>query len=1084
MRNILLAILLCSSLLTFAQKDYTTFYDSDSIINTGVRLYDAGKYVEAIAEYEKIRKTDPEFLRAQYEKAMALSAGEDKDPVETFLKNLHKKGDMQKFPSLFTLYGNCLSDQKKFEEAETIFIEGRTFLPNSSNFLFNMAILYVRKEEPQKAVDLLKKVVTINPNMASAHYFLGTIALDNGKITEGTVAFLSYLIIAPEGRYANDIILKLNKKFSQNYLEKNKLVFSETEDNFAEIETILRNQLPLKSAYKVQSSIDDVIIRQVQAVMEYTTTHKIENGFFETTYFPWIADLINKKQFEGFSYYMLLSLEESLGKKLTSQKKKITAFYIDYVMKDFWNLFAKRKMEHFGTQQEVLITLGDNYPLFCGTQMNGQYEGKCKKFDDNGNTIAELNFKNGLLEGLQKYFGDNGNLVAEVNYTADKREGQRKTYYSNGNPEVVENYKNDLLDGNSITYYVNGGKQCEFNYKDDKREGMLSCYYPNGFKKSQLAYKDGKANGQYLFYNESGDIIYNSNYINDQLDGDYLEYYDGKIVKTDAKYSNGKPVGTIKTYYPNKAEENVITYNNGKIAKYVSHYANGKMSSETLYNDKEEIETYTYYDWNGNKYFEEKYKSGELKNGFQYLNGKSEPETISVNKKPFVIRSFNNTVQVSGDFEKGKKIGNWQYFYSNENLRIKESYIKDAQNGIREDYNKNGTLRSICNYENNVIKGVYDTFDNGILSQSVFYSEGDQNGPYESYYADGKLVSEGFLESDKVNYDQYSYWQNGNLIRITHYIKGELSSSDRFNNDGTKEGNFDYKNKTGSFTSNYYGGITTSVIEFVNGWKTGKYLYHNKLKKPLVESEFVNNKQTKVYKSYGPADQIQFEGTYYNGKLHGITKRFDHAGNERLTEEYAFGDEYGFTQRFYHNKKKMLEYNRFDGNIDGEFKYYNQSGDLILSLFYENNVLKYYLKKNPSGAVSEKIMVANETAQVASLYPNGKTAISMNFVKGNLEGKLAIFGLEGNPEYEVDYAKNLYNGLRTEYYPNGKVYKKETFKNGDYEGIQHYFREDGKPHLTANYKNDELHGDFLIYTNGILTTTKKYDSDELLEISK
>ena len=71
-----------------------------------------------------------------------------------------------------------------------------------------------------------------------------------------------------------------------------------------------------------------------------------------------------------------------------------------------------------------------------------------------------------------------------------------------------------------------------------------------------------------------------------------------------------------------------------------------------------------------------------------------------------------------------------------------------------------------------------------------------------------------------------------------------------------------------------------------------------------------------------------------------------------------------------------------------------------------------------------------------------------------------------------------------EYYANGNIYKKERFVNGNFEGLQEYFKEDGKPWLTAEYKNDELHGNVLIYNEGKLTTTKKYDSDELVEIIK
>ena len=108
----------------------------------------------------------------------------------------------------------------------------------------------------------------------------------------------------------------------------------------------------------------------------------------------------------------------------------------------------------------------------------------------------------------------------------------------------------------------------------------------------------------------------------------------------------------------------------------------------------------------------------------------------------------------------------------------------------------------------------------------------------------------------------------------------------------------------------------------------------------------------------------------------------------------------------------------------------------------------------------------------------------MQFEKGNLEGKFAINSELGKPEYEIQYKNNRMNGNRIEYYANGNIYKKEKFVNGNFDGLQEYFKEDGKPWLTAEYKNDELHGNVLIYNEGKLTTTKKYDSDELVEIIK
>lgn len=1084
MKKLFLLLLLGCFSISYSQTDYAFIYNNDSIIKKGIAFHDAEKYTDAIAEFEKIDKLDPKYLTAQYEKALSLSALEKKDELKKFFEELYQNNQMVDFPTLYILYGSFLSDEKEYDKSEKIFKEGEKLLPNSTNLLYNMAILYVRKEENQKSVDILKRIISNNPNHASSHYLLGSFALENGKITEGTLALMSYLIIAPTGRYAEQAILKLNTKFGENFLEKGKLVFSESGDNFEDIDVILRNQLPLKSAYKVKSEFDDIIIRQVQAVAEYSAEHKMGNGFFETIYIPWVKELIEKKQFEGFSYYILLSMEEKLGKKLTSQKKKITSFYEGFILKDFWDSYSKRKLDHFGKQEEVNIFLENGFPYLIGTINNGKKEGKFKILNDDGNLEGELNFKNNELDGLQKYYDSKGNLEQERNFVNGKLNGTKKEYYSNGQLSVVENYKDGLLDGISTTYYVNGSKSCEVNFTDGERDGSLICLYENGSKKSESNYAKGKLNGVCKNYNAVGDVTEIYTYENDLLKGDYIEYFDGKLIKSEAVYQNGKVQGSYKKYYHNKVLEKENSYENGKLKKIINYYPTGKISYETLYDDNEEIESYTYYDSKGNKYFEEKFKSGELKSGIQYTKKSPKPVPVNLAKKPFVMYTYDGASFITGNFEKGRKTKEWKYNHSNGNLRLREDYIQGKQNGLAHSYNRNGKLNAISHYINDTLNGVYETYDNGILKGIYHYENGKQNGPYKIFNADKSLAAEGYYKNDEIVFERNNFWQDGKIWSKDTFVDGVITSTTAFNFKGEKEYTIDYKNRTGKFTSSLYNGTTLISYEMINGEYNGKYIAKDKLNNPIVELDYVNGYRNKAYKSYNPNGTIAYDRTYYSGKINGTDKQYDLVGNLRLTDEYIYGEEYDKTTRFYHNKSKMYEYSQLESTYEGEYKYYNQKGEPILILGYLNGAVQYYIKKNNAGELNEKIEIENETADITSLYSNGKIAIKINFVKGSIEGKLVINNSDGRPEYEAEFKNNLFDGERIEYYPNGKIYKKERFINGDFEGAQEYFKEDGKPWLIANYKNDDLHGKTLIYTNGTLSLTKIYNTNELVEIIK
>jgi len=1083
MKKLFLVALIGCFYNSFAQKDYSKVYNNDSIIKKGIFFYDSNKYDDALKEYGKIEKIDPEYLTAQYEKILTLLALKKNDQVRITLGSLYKSDQMSDLPKLFTLYGSFLSDEKEYDLAEKIFKEGEKYIPNSTNHLYNFAVLYIRKEDRQKSIDILEHIITIDPNSASSHYLLGLIALEDGKIVEGTMALLSYLTIAPNGIHAKEAITKLNSKYGENFLEKGKYQFSKSGDNFEEIEIILRNQLPLRKAYKIQSEIDDVYIRQIQAVAEYSVTHKMENGFFETTYIPWIKDVFVKNKFEGLSYYILLSLEDVLGKKLTSQKKKINDFYKTYYTNDLWNNFGKRKLDHYGKQEEVIISIENRVPYTIGAFVDGKKEGKYKLLNKDGNTIGDLNLKNDNLEGVQKYYDDKGNLTVEKNFVNGKLDGKKTTYYSNGLVYLIENYKEDKLQGLSTSFYVNGGKHCEVNFVNDEREGKFICLYPNGTKNTEIDYSNGKLNGKYLVYNQIGDVTESSDYVNGELNGKYTEYYDGKTIKAEVNYSNGKIQNSYKSYYSNGLVKKESFYENGKIKKAIEYFANGKKSIESIYDENEELELYTMYDNNEIKYFDQKFKSGELKLGLQYSKNNPNPVEVSLSKKPFEIKDLDGVVLISGNFIKGKKDGEWNYYTNSGILKTTNNYKNDKLEGLSYGY-ENGLLESIVNYSNDTLSGVYETYKYGKLNKIFNYVKGIEDGPYKTFYPDGTLKEEGFYKDGELNYNKLSYWQNGKISRKEKFIADYNVYSQEFNQNGTLENTYDYKNKSGKLSTKYNNGSMIHDFELINGNLNGKYITKDVLNNYEQESEFVNGVRNNSTKSYNPNGSILYESNYYSGNENGIEKRYDFAGNMKMTVEYQFGVENGKTVRYFHNKSKFNEYNKVNGVVEGDCIYYNQEGEPILILGYKNDKIKYYIAKNKTGKLTDKIEIVNQTGEITSNYPNGKIAVKFNLSKGLKEGKFIINNPDGRLEYEANYKNDLFDGERNEFYTNGKLYKKERFVINDYEGQQEYFKEDGKPWLKSEYKNDELNGNTLIYANGTLSLTKKYNSDELVEIIK
>ena len=219
---ILMVILSSFPFFICSQSTYPEIYDGDSIIQVGISFYDNEEYDKALAEFDKIFITDPQSGLAQYEKMLTLTAMEKIHRVRSELETLYKSENAFEFPEAMILFGSILSNQKEFELSAKVLDETFKVIPQSPMLLYNIGLLHFRRDDKEKCIEYLKKTITLNPNHTSAHYLLGLVCLEEGKIVQGGLALLGYLMLAPTGEYAADAVQKLNVKMSQNYLEESK----------------------------------------------------------------------------------------------------------------------------------------------------------------------------------------------------------------------------------------------------------------------------------------------------------------------------------------------------------------------------------------------------------------------------------------------------------------------------------------------------------------------------------------------------------------------------------------------------------------------------------------------------------------------------------------------------------------------------------------------------------------------------------------------------------------------------------------------------------------------------------------------
>jgi tetratricopeptide (TPR) repeat protein len=76
--------------------------------------------------------------------------------------------------------------------------------PGNFSYLYNLAIAYINKEEKEEAINLLERVVVINPYFPEAHYNLAMLYGDNGLVDKEIEAYNKVISIdryLPDAHY-------------------------------------------------------------------------------------------------------------------------------------------------------------------------------------------------------------------------------------------------------------------------------------------------------------------------------------------------------------------------------------------------------------------------------------------------------------------------------------------------------------------------------------------------------------------------------------------------------------------------------------------------------------------------------------------------------------------------------------------------------------------------------------------------------------------------------------------------------------------------------------------------------------------
>ncbi len=1083
MKFLIIPFLIAVVFLKTSSAQKIELINSGELIKHAAMLYDSGKYKDGLLELNKVSRSDTNYVWSIYEKAIDCEADSQfSQAIKYCEEGLSLKEQREYGPDIYNTYGNTLNDMGQADKAVKVFDSAIARYPAYSLLYFNKGIVLMALKRPGDAELWFQKALLINPYMYSAHYQLGLVALQQGKIIPAFLCFIGYLLANPEGKYMSMSIKMLDEisKSTDDILEfKNKRTVA-PDENYQAVEDIVLSKIALDKAYKPIISLDDAISRQIQAVFEKLEYRETNSDFYIQYYLPYYKQVFSGGKFELFINHSFANVKIPIIQDYNKKNKKALEGFVNDAA-DYFNLirstrelfYRKRDTvtERYIIEQNKL--LGKGAVINNGKTLTGHWE----FYYPAGNLKGLGNYNStGGREGDWTYYFQSGKLKAKEGYKNGKQEGLQEYYFENGNPSSIENYMNDKPEGLVTSYYYTGNVKSTVNYKLGKKDGEEKEFYANGNLQSTNNYTAGTLTGPSHEYYKSGGIKSIGQYNNGKTDGPYKSYYESGAVSGEGQLNKDNAEGEWKFYYENgKVKEKRSYIANAEEGLHEEYFENGQLSDTYIAKKGKINGEATYFDEDGKFFSKYIYENNTIKS-VKFFD-KSGAQISASDGYDIVRYTPDGHKKSHAQYDKkGNQQGVDSLFYASGSIRETDEYKDDQPNGLSVSYYLNGTKKSELNMTNGKEDGLYTSYYvNGKPESSGWIVDGDNQGQWEYYDELGRLTArsnflngdlngfkEEYLPNGKKKTEQKLYlgWLEklvqydpaGNIIEQDSFPKGSGKYTLRYPNkqimaqcnyvkgdfdgpyktyyfDGSTESSYFYKKGIldSTFTSYYYGGVKEYTGRYKYGNKWGTWTLYDEDGKLYSTTVYANDMMNGEKTFYFPSGNKELVSVYKDDLLNGFNDKYDPDGT--LAYRVNFENDYAKTYTYLGKDSKLLQQIPLDS---------------------KNGVVKTYF---PDGKPSRECVYKDgkKCGTDVTYYDNGQVKSIDTAMYGIAEGLSKEYSKEGKLRSLYQYVIDNANGICREYNEKGMLKKEMTYENGISNGPTKYYDENGKLIKTLTY---------------------------------
>lgn len=1090
---VLFLIFLLSTASSFAQK--SGLINSGDLLKQGAALHDSSRYKQALQIYDQISRSDTNYVRSLYERALTCEADSQfTKAIDYSREGLALKEHREFEPDLYVIYGSTLTDMHQYDEAIKVFDRGIAKYPQTALLYFNKAIALTGLNRFADAEAMFQKTLLINPYLYSAHYWLAQAALQQGKLVPAFLSCVAYLLMCPEGRYfspAINLLSQISKGTDEIMAFKNKR--KEAPDaNYQTMEEILLSKIALDKQYKPVIALDDIISRQIQVVFEKLEYDSQSKDFYIQYYVPYFKQVFKDGKFELLINSAFSNTNVAIIKDYNKKNKKAMDAFLTEAG-TYFNLIRSTQTLNYNSRDTVTQRF---------IYENGKLVGKGQLID-NGKTLIgpwQFYYAAGNLKGTGFYsqagehtgewhiYYNNGTPKSTERYTNGKLNGPQDYYYDNGNLSSHETELNGELDGPVTTYYYGGSKKMEATYKGGKKHGLEKVYYTNGNLKTAYTYTNGVINGPAKEFYKSGAVKEAGTYLDGKTEGPYKIQNEAGAASVEMTFVKDKVEGEWKAYYANgKLKEKRSYISSVENGPHQEFYDNGQLSETYNVKEGKPDGEDLYYGKTGKLYCTTTYNKGAI-NAIKYLDPAGKQLFASVIKDNLIdiitftadgIKKAHLTYNQKGDITGADTL-----FYPSGKVSQIRQYSKGELNGLNVTYYLNGQKKSEINM-----------------------TDGREDGYYQDYYLNGQVQSEGWVKAGEYEGQWLYHDMQGKLSSTSYYVDSDIN--------GYRE-EFDPTGKK-TLEQLYDTGLLKRMIQYDDNGKTiavdsfpkgsGKYTLYYTSGKVHAQGSYINGSLSGAYKTLYFDGSIESSLYYKGGDLDSTSTIFYYGGAKYADRKYHYGDKTGKWTTYSEDGPVLSVSTYVNDMADGEKIYYNADGSKDFVMTYKNDMLNGLAQKfdidgtpgyqaifeddgilsysylDKEGKQVPFIPVDKVNGQFKSYYANGKISRECGYSDGVKNGKVTVYYNTGQARTEDAVLYGANNGVSKEYYPDGKLMSESFYVLDNLDGVAKEYYKNGKLKRETAYLNGSNHGPAKYYDqNGKLTKTLLYSYGNLISV--